>query len=209
MKQLTLSQALEGYVLFAEPKLSPHTLQDYFNTFRKFQSFLGEDLLINDIMSNILPASSASTSISRKRPAKLPHGFVSSLDLGIPTKSGRREGSQTYQPPKPDEIAIVPYTETDIKAMLASCQKRKPYLLPGQRETATDFPEGPRLKTSLLLLLDTGIRASEYCGLKIKDVDLRNRNIMVMGKGAKSAKSRSRAEPHKPSGPTSQPDQTC
>jgi integrase/recombinase XerD len=36
-----------------------------------------------------------------------------------------------------------------------------------------------------LLLLDTSIRASDLCGLKIHDVDLKNRRITVFGKGSK------------------------
>ncbi len=39
MQTLTFSQALEGYVLFAAPKLFPNTLKDYFNTFRKSQEY--------------------------------------------------------------------------------------------------------------------------------------------------------------------------
>ena len=186
MKQLTLSQALEGYTLFAEPKLSPHTIQDYFNTFRKFQSFLGEDLLINDINVEHIAGFISQYQHLKKKTLRNYHTGLSALwTWAYQQKLVDEKVPQTYKPPRPDEIAVVPYTEADIKAMLASCQKKKLYLLPGQRETATDYPEGLRLKTSLFLLLDTGIRASEYCGLKIKDVDLRNRNIMVMGKGRK------------------------
>jgi hypothetical protein len=38
---ITFSQALEGYFLHADARrLSPHTIADYANTFRKFQQFL-------------------------------------------------------------------------------------------------------------------------------------------------------------------------
>lgn len=186
MKQLTLSQALEGYVLFAEPKLSPHTLQDYFNTFRKFQAYLGEDLLINEITVEHIAGFISQYQHLKKKTLKNYHTGLSALwTWAYQQKLVDEKVPQSYQPPRPDEIAIVPYSEADVKAMLASCQKSRAYMLPGSRETAADLPEGLRLKTSLLLLLDTGIRASEYCNLKFKDVDLRNRNIIVLGKGRK------------------------
>ncbi|MFN2218377.1 MAG: hypothetical protein ACK2UA_07210, partial [Anaerolineae bacterium] len=48
--QLTLSQAIEGFLLEKEAqRLSPHTIADYRNAFRKLQSFLGDDPLIDDI----------------------------------------------------------------------------------------------------------------------------------------------------------------
>ena len=48
--QITFSQALEGYLLYADARrLSPHTIADYTNTFRKFQIFLDDDPPINSI----------------------------------------------------------------------------------------------------------------------------------------------------------------
>jgi len=37
----------------------------------------------------------------------------------------------------------------------------------------------------ILLLLDTGMRASELCGLDFSHIDTHNRRVRVMGKGAK------------------------
>jgi site-specific recombinase XerD len=37
----------------------------------------------------------------------------------------------------------------------------------------------------LYILLDTGIRASELCRIKLNHVDLKNRNIYIIGKGDK------------------------
>ena len=51
--QITFSQALEGYLLYADAsRLSPHTIADYTNTFRKFQDFLSDDPPINEITAD-------------------------------------------------------------------------------------------------------------------------------------------------------------
>jgi integrase len=42
-----------------------------------------------------------------------------------------------------------------------------------------------RLPLHVLVLLDTGIRASELCALKIADVDLKTGEMNVQGKGKK------------------------
>jgi integrase/recombinase XerC len=42
-----------------------------------------------------------------------------------------------------------------------------------------------RNEAILLLLLDTGLRASELCGLRVKDLDLAGRRCYVLGKGNK------------------------
>ena len=45
MKQLTLSQAIEGFLLEKQAQhLSPHTVADYTNAFRKLQAYLGTDV---------------------------------------------------------------------------------------------------------------------------------------------------------------------
>ena len=42
-----------------------------------------------------------------------------------------------------------------------------------------------RNRAILLLLVDTGLRASELCEITIQQVDNRNHRILVMGKGSK------------------------
>ena len=45
MKQLTLSQAIEGFLLEKQAQhLSPHTVADYTNAYRKLQAYLGTDV---------------------------------------------------------------------------------------------------------------------------------------------------------------------
>ena len=43
-KSITFTQAIEGYFVAAQARrLSPHTLSDYDNTYRRFETFLGHD----------------------------------------------------------------------------------------------------------------------------------------------------------------------
>jgi len=87
--------------------------------------------------------------------------------------------------PRPEQRAIEPFTEADIRAMLSSLDKSKVYSRPGKRECNHSLGSSLRNRAILLVLVDTGLRASELCELRIKDVDLNNRRLIVLGKGSK------------------------
>lgn len=65
---------------------------------------------------------------------------------------------------------VQPFTEDQMRRLLAAAKK-------------TLHPK--RDEAILLLLLDTGMRASELCELKMRDVDLQNGYLTVEGKGGK------------------------
>ncbi len=88
-------------------------------------------------------------------------------------------------PPKPEKPAIVPLSQADVRMLLTACERSRAYSRPGKRISDHARPTALRDKTIILLLLDTGIRASELCGITALDVDLKNRRIVVMGKGDK------------------------
>jgi integrase/recombinase XerD len=78
-----------------------------------------------------------------------------------------------------------PFTEADIRAMLSSLDKSKAYSRPGKRECNHSLGSSVRNRAILLVLVDTGLCASELCELRIKDVDLNNRRLIILGKGSK------------------------
>ena len=87
--------------------------------------------------------------------------------------------------PKPEQKEVVPLTEQEIKAIMSALNRSKVYVRQG---TSVDHALGSfeRNRAIILLMLDTGLRASELCDLKIEDVDNRNNRIFVRkGKGAK------------------------
>lgn len=79
--------------------------------------------------------------------------------------------------PKADEPAPEVLSDQDVKALLAAC-------------AGTTF--GDRRDLALIrLMLASGLRVSETCGLQVGDVDLRSRLVMVTdGKGGRSRVSR-------------------
>ena len=70
--------------------------------------------------------------------------------------------------PKPQQVAINPFTESEIKLLFSALGRK-----------------AERNRAILLLLLDTGIRASELINLKKSDIDLKTKHIRIWGKGNK------------------------
>lgn len=69
---------------------------------------------------------------------------------------------------RPDQIR--PFTQDQIRSLLAAARRSK----------------NPRRDEALLLFLfDTGLRASEICGLKFRDLEMQGRRCTVCGKGNK------------------------
>lgn len=77
---------------------------------------------------------------------------------------------------KPNPPVIIPYSQEDIRDMLAVCDY--------------DYEHNAKLLASrnraiLLVLLDTGVRLSELIGMKAEDLKGGNSNFKVRGKGNK------------------------
>jgi integrase/recombinase XerD len=76
--------------------------------------------------------------------------------------------ARLVQPKAPDYL-IPTFTVEHVETMLATCDQKK--------------PDGFRNYVLLLVLLDTGMRISELCGLRLTDVH--DRYVKVLGKGRK------------------------
>jgi integrase len=76
---------------------------------------------------------------------------------------------------KPEKKAIKPYSEVDVKAMLAALGRSRSYTRPRKGETSHSLLNQERNRAMILLLLDTGVRAEALCGLKMHDLDVKNK----------------------------------
>jgi integrase/recombinase XerC/integrase/recombinase XerD len=76
----------------------------------------------------------------------------------------------TLRPPCARRDSIQPFSEQQVEALLIAAERSR-------------YPV--RNRAIVLFLLDTGVRASELCGLKLGDLDLTNGKATVLGKGGK------------------------
>lgn len=84
----------------------------------------------------------------------------------------------TVPPPKIIKVEVEPFEKDEVKKLLSIVDKRS---------NGTNHPFALRNKAIILTLLDTGLRASELCNLKIADVEMRTGKVKVeLGKGNKN-----------------------
>jgi site-specific recombinase XerD len=184
---VTLSQAIEGYFIAAQARrLSPHTLADYENTYRRLEHWLGDDPPVATVTaSQVRDFLHSLNGLSAKTLLNYHVGLSAlwtwSHKEGIVDKNIVR----ALDRPKPDKREIIPYTERDVKAILACCDRTRPYQRLGKRRSTHRRLTALRDRAIIILLLDTGIRASELCHLRLAQVDLTNHRITVLGKGRK------------------------
>jgi site-specific recombinase XerD len=94
--------------------------------------------------------------------------------------------SRKIKPPKPEIRVIEPYTPEELQKMFSVLHRSREFNIPGKRPFTIAKPNPLRNHAILLVLLDTGIRNSELCNLKICDFNPSySSSIKVFGKGAK------------------------
>ncbi|RME90304.1 MAG: hypothetical protein D6770_02760 [Anaerolineae bacterium] len=154
-------------------RYSEHTLQDYQNAFRLFSEFVGEDIVFEDIDVQTITRFMASEHVRRvsKKTARNYHTALSSLwTWAVENGHATINVVRKVKPPKPEKREIIPFSRDEIEKLLDACM--------GSANPQRD-------RAILYLLLDTGMRASEIGNLRIQDLNVYRRHILVMGKGRK------------------------
>lgn len=209
--QLTYTQAVEGFLLDARAeRLSPDTIRNYTLTLRKFGEWLADhpersaaeskDPPLATITAEQIARFMASLATPRAWPGIAPrpdaplskktalnyHGALGALwTWAVREQIAPVHIVHAVPRPRPEKRAITPFSQDDLKALLAACGRSKSYKRPGKRECDNERPTAQRDRTLILLLVDTGMRAGELAGLKVRDVDIKNNRLLVFGKGAK------------------------
>lgn len=186
---LTFTQALDGYYLHLRARrLSEHTLADYANTFRKFAEYMADDPALTAIDRGDVQSFLASFDpelISAKTLLNYHTGLSAFYTWAVAEGLAPVHIVRQVAPPDPEKKEIIPYTEADVKLMLASLERTKPYHRAGQIEPSDRaLPNPLRNRAIILTLLDTGLRASELCSLRLANADLKNQRLTrILGKG--------------------------
>ena len=184
---LTLSQVIEGYNLAAQARaLSVHTIRDYNNTFKQFKKHLGSDPYFSTITKkHIRQFLAAQTHLSNKTLLNYHTGLSALYTWATAEGYARDHHMHGIERPRPEQRAIQPIPLEHIRSMLSVLGQSKTYTRPGKRSSTHSTPCANRNRAIILTLLDTGMRASELCGVRIHQVDLDQRKFKVFGKGSK------------------------
>jgi integrase len=122
-----LSQAIEGYFVAAHARrLSVHTLSDYQHTYRRFEQFLDGDPPLADITpAHIRRFLNSLQGLSDKTVRNYHVGLSALWTWAVKEGLAARHIVQDIPPPRPEQRQIVPYTQPDVKAMLAACDRTR------------------------------------------------------------------------------------
>ncbi|GAB4404205.1 MAG: tyrosine-type recombinase/integrase [Anaerolineales bacterium] len=170
---MLLSTITETFLLErSAARYSPNTLRDYRVTFTKLVNFLG-DVEFREITRSRIVEFFDQQPVS----AKTLRNYHT--DLSALWQWAKQEGLceenliRSIRPPIVEKKEVVPFNRVEILALL-------------DQVTKTNNPiVALRNKAILYVLLDTGVRASELCGLRIQDINQVTMHIMVFGKGKK------------------------
>lgn len=181
---ITLQRAVQGFNLhLAAEGRSTHTIRDYNTTLTRFLEFAGPLTLLETITPDHVRRFLAYWSgklvepdgIAPRPPRVLSqktilnmHTALSALWSWAVRESYAPEHiiAGRIKPPRASQPPIEPLTDDQIHALL-------------------DQAGSERNRALVLFMLDTGCRASEVCGLRLGDVDMKARSAMVTGKGNK------------------------
>ncbi len=137
--QLTFSQALAGFELHIQARrLSIHTQADYFNTFRKFAGFLGQDPPLSKITPKDVETFLAEQDHLSKKTLLNYHTGLSALwTWAVDDGLVNVQILHKVAPPRPEQRDIQPFSEVDIRAMLNALNHSRTYTRPGKKNPLT------------------------------------------------------------------------
>jgi len=186
----TLRDALAAYHICAKAEgMSPKTVGWVTDAMRYFSEFLGDEASdlgnINaQSLRQFILVLQTKKAFSNHRFTRPQDKLLSPETIASYTRAIKSFFSflerEEFIPTNP--VARVKIPKTPSKNMPTFSEKELERIF-AQPDKKTG--EGYRDYTIMLTLLDTGIRVSELCGLKLDDVDLANGYIRVMGKGQK------------------------
>jgi integrase/recombinase XerD len=186
---IIFAAALEGYWLARRSSFSPHTVADYTLTFNRFAAYVGEKALAEISTADVqrfLDHLRVTRKLGKKTIANVWIALSSfwtwaAVELHVEHIIRGHVQQPDYRLP-----TIEIYSEVEVKAMLAACLETKPWQTRNGRQARTQRPEALRDQAMIVVLVDTGVRASELCSFEMRDYNAQNGRLLVRhGKGDK------------------------
>lgn len=186
---MRFSDALEGFWLAKRRGYSEHTVADYANTFRRFRLFVGDaDVagLSADDVRRFLESMQNRYELGDKTlcnywTALSAFWTWAEVELGIAHVIRNRVERPAFQRKR-----IEAYRVDEVQAMIVACAKADAWRTSTGKTARGKRPTADRDRAIIITLVDTGLRASELCDLRVDDYDRERGALLVReGKGGK------------------------
>lgn len=186
--QVRLTAAIEEYLIAKRAEgLSHHTLYEYRETFQKTVTFMPDDPYLDEIAPiRIQKLLNEYDHLSKKTRRNMCVGLSSLFEYHLKQENVSENIMRRFRWPKPDVLSPDPLSDSDIEKLFQVLP-----VLSWERPDTDLIYQSParhihRNRAILLMMLDTGIRSGELCGLKV--INLSPDQIKVFGKGSKERK---------------------
>jgi integrase/recombinase XerD len=203
---LSLSKALLGFEQYkAAEGLSPNTLIAYTQHLKLWLEYVG-DVEVGQMTTQEVRAFLAwlRTEYEPRRITgnRQPLSSKTVRNIWVTLSSFFRWASSEFNLPNPmtgvpaprfEESPVEPFSKEQVEVLLKACEFCVEARTTDRRRFTMRRSTARRDRAIILMLLDTGLRASELCALKIGDVDLKTGRVQVkhgVGGGAKFKKGR-------------------
>jgi len=198
-KTIKLSQACEGMIRYKQATgKSDGTINDYRVTFKKLCLYFKDDPPFAEITRAALieffawlqheyvsipdgVAPRGPITLSSKTVRNIHTNLSSLWHWGVDEDLVPKNIIRTIDPPPISKRVIQPFSKEEIELLLKACEVSRSWMK--RPQTKTTRYTADRDRAILLLLLDTGVRASELCGIEYRDLNLNKHSIKVRGKG--------------------------
>lgn len=187
---MTLSRAFTGYELSMLGEKSPLTVAAYLSSLRLLESFLSDppvaDITEKDIgrffgYLNTEYKPSRSTNDGHLSTASI-HRYwkvIRSFFKWADKEFGTRRLDASFKTPRYENSEINPYSEEEVKALLKACVLSTVVKKANKHEYQFQLHMSSWDIAIQLVLLDTGLRPSELCRLRIVDLNIYNGEMQV------------------------------
>lgn len=204
---LPISKAIDGFVKFKTAEgLSKHTIDVYQYNLTNWLNRIG------DVDVSQITAAHITNHLAYMRTEFVPRRFNGSTaplspktirNIYVTLRSFFAWLHNEFQIPNPSTLVPSPrfgkpeiqtLTKEEIESLLKACVYTREYHPLNRTNFVTRRPTASRDQAIILMLLDTGLRATELCHLTVADVDLTTGKVIVKHGaqgGAKGGKGRS------------------
>lgn len=185
LNPLSVAEAVENFLAARRAeRLSVNTLGVYRNALNRFTRFIGEKTNVKKISPvDIRNFLSEQDDVSDRTLLHY-HTALSSLWTWLVNEKEVDDHIvRRVAAPKPEDREVLPLTYDQIVKLLLATDRSKPYKRKRERMVDQATQNAARDRAIIFLLLDTGLRVSEMCSLKMRD--LQENGVTVMGKGKK------------------------